>query len=191
MPNSLVPGRDEVSKMMPNAHFDCTVITPQHPADEPTMPPKKKRTVRWKDLEDTEAEKQHVGNTDTSAAELFKHKQRSGTKRRSPSPPLTNLMEVQQQMHRQEAAIRHACKLELQLLNQAKQVREKRSRMVDRLQRLKRKVRKLTADAAIAVDDGFVLPPVYGKQQQLKPCVVDMTTGDDDDDMKDRNMIVA
>jgi hypothetical protein len=169
------------------------------------LPFKKKLAVRWKD----QLDRDNNDNTDTSGAEILKHQINNlkpeddeimiveetkavprATPRRSPSPPLVNMKELQERIEKQELAIRRACKLELQLLNQAKHVREKRMRMVDRLQFMKRKVRRLVVINAhkngtdvndvlkmtatsnsngvaniIADDeDKFVLPPVLGQK---------------------------
>jgi hypothetical protein len=164
-------------------------------------------SVRWKDLSedrdgksmvDDEGDIMDDGSSLVAAAAEPKKKQKAATKRVSPPPPAEPLTaaELRQQIARQEALIKQACKLELHLLNQSKQVREKRGRMVTRLIRMKRKVAELydSSDGAPATNrsDGFVLPPVYCPPQKgaraattssasASPYVIDMTQAEPQD----------
>ena len=179
------------------------------------LPLKKQLVVRWKDqfdgdkydASDTEEVglskyhlniKQNVDDVGQDAATA------SRKSRPSTPPPLVDTSVLQKRIAKQERAIRAACKLELKLLNEAKQVRDRRSKMVERLQQMKRKARRLIVINAQmkgdilsevpvipsykdkGADDQFVLPPVWvgksksetcSKTDVMPPsCYVDMTT---------------
>ena len=138
---------------------------------------KKRLSVRWKDIEERGAG-DIVTLDEPDVPEELKREQsgarpsslRKYRRKRSPSPPISlTTKELQEHIQRQERSIRRACKLELKLLNQSKQVRDKRVRMVERLKRLKRKARKAVCNKA---NRDFLLPPVFSPK---KPTLIDMT----------------
>ena len=171
----------------------------------------KKLVVHWKD--DLDAGKHD--RIDTCSIEGVAEQREVCKKKSSSSVLLTNSkkhhqektkparrtrlsrQELQQLMRKQQAAIRHACELELQLLNKSAEVRQKRMRMVHRLQRMQRKL-KSPGDAkkhlcSCRCGDDFVLPPVYQPsshsstssfKKKRKPkvtCeVIDMTSSSDE-----------
>jgi hypothetical protein len=150
------------------------------------LPLKKQLVVRWKDqnMEDkhgdmvtSEAGTNKVRNGISNHSE--KTTKAAQEPIQSPPPPIIDTTVLQKRIAKQERAIRNACKIELKLLNEAKQVRGKRSKMVERLQQMKRKARRLIViNAQIKGDilgevavvpynksntmgDDFVLPPVW------------------------------
>lgn len=74
---------------------------------------------------------------------------------------------LEQLVRKQQEAIHHACELELELLNNSAAVRAKRMRMVQRLQRMQRKLNTSKNNSGGGADsssndiNSFVLPPVY------------------------------
>jgi hypothetical protein len=119
------------------------------------QPPLKKQLVlQWKDEEiavtecqETVAESKainFVGAKSTKAGTPFltPTDQTNTPKNQcvSPSRSNLNLMEYQEQVKKMERCVRSACEYELQLLNEAKSIRERRNRMVVRLKYMKRKV---------------------------------------------------
>jgi hypothetical protein len=157
------------------------------------LPLKKQMVVRWKDQsmeykqDDVVTSRRSLGNEKKvdGDSEAAKTKPVQGT-RQSPPPPIIDTDVLQKRIAKQERAIRNACKLELKLLNEAKQVRNKRSKMVERLQQMKRKARRLVViNAQIkgdilgevtvvpcssnnTMDDNFVLPPVWVEKSKTQ-----------------------
>jgi hypothetical protein len=154
---------------------------------------KKRLIVRWKDQFHENNDKSPTSNDQitskqpnvdaVSQAPVIKT---TATRLRQGSPSLSffNILEHQNQITEQELAIRDACKFELQLLNDAKFVREKRNRMVTHLQHMKHEVRRMivlsnqmknensTVNSVVTqalskrnehIDDNIALPPVFGQ----------------------------
>jgi len=186
--------------------------------DSPSEEDKRKKLgVHWKDDLDagehdridtcsiegvTSTEQREVCNKKPSSSTLLTNGEKHQQEKTKPARRTRlSRQELQQLMRKQQAAIRHACALELQLLNKSAEVRQKRMRMVHRLQRMQRKLKSSTADNAkkhvctcrCGGDDDFVLPPVYQSsshsastsfKKKRKPkvaCeVVDMTSSSDE-----------
>jgi hypothetical protein len=163
---------------------------------EPAAARKKTGGVKWKDLSndaphDVEAPAQdnYVGvvkkGTDDDHDEDGDALQQPATCRSpSPSSSLT-LMELEQHILKQESSIRRACELELKLLNQCTRVREKRSLMVQRLRKMKRKLQKLANEDKWTAGK-YSFPPEYYEHKpsssRTLPLMIDMTeTGSVDD----------
>ena len=176
------------------------------------LPLKKALSVHWKD----QSNRENAFNTETSDDEMLKveiNENISGIKtsltrrpkKRSPSPPHLDIKEYEQRMKKMKTTIGDACKLELKFLNQAKHVREKRTRMVEQLKHMRRKVQRFTvlnaqrglndsnssemdvvlvklSDGNVITDnddDDFVLPPVFHEKSsvaQSSSNFIDMTT---------------
>jgi hypothetical protein len=192
------------------------------------LPLENKTSVRWEDLEARGIDSARNAAAHPLSEDIpenyvplaSKCENFSGNKRRSPSPPPSRassslpddalvvaekkLAKLRYLMKKQESMIHKACRIELDLLNKARLVREKRARMVGRLQLMKRKLRKLTVETANSgakctaneSSSNFVLPPMFGKatkpqsspnqscfvkQRPSEPCIVDMTTDEDDE----------
>jgi hypothetical protein len=157
---------------------------------------KKRGAVKWKDLPndaphevEASAQDNHVGfvkkGTDDDHDEDGDALQQPATCRSpSPSSSLT-LMELEQHILKQESSIRRACELELKLLNQCTRVREKRSLMVQRLRKMKRKLQKLANEDKWTAGK-YSFPPEYYEHKpsssRTLPLMIDMTeTGSVDD----------
>lgn len=103
---------------------------------------------------------------------------REATRSPSPSTSLT-LLELEHDVKKQEESIRRACELELKLLNQCTRVREKRSRMVQRLRKLKRSMKKLASVDKWTIAQ-FSFPPEYEpSSSKAGPHMIDMTKSDE------------
>lgn len=178
------------------------------PIPNAKLPLKKALSVRWKDQSNRE-------NMETSDDDLLKAETDdeireitnplvTKPKKRSPSPPHLDIKEYEQRMKKLKTSIGEACKLELKYLNKAKQVRDKRTRMVERLKHMKRKAQRFSVlnaqrglndsnssemDVVVTKlsegnvitdndDDDFVLPPVFHEKtskKQFSSNFIDMT----------------
>jgi hypothetical protein len=164
-------------------------------------PLKKSLSVRWKDQADGEntcsadlSEEEIVTNDNEGEPTTCQKKNTNNKpKKRSPSPPHIDIKEYEMRMKKLKVSIGDACKSELKLLNQAKHVREKRNRLVERLKHMKRKIQRFTVlnaqrdttandmdiskDNATDDDDNFILPPVFVEKsnKQSSSNYVDMT----------------
>ena len=163
------------------------------------LPFKKQMILQWKDQEITiqgnEAKSAESKPIDIHVAKSQEDENayvltpKSSTPKNQRVSPLCNqkLVEYQDQVKKMERFIRSACEYELQLLNEAKSVREKRNRMVYRLKYLKLQVlrRSYMRSAKVKqdfidcsnifdsasrahqnvsfVDDDFPLPPVFNQ----------------------------
>lgn len=233
MPKSLVAEREDVALLLTmklsqqSMTMTHHLVSPTGSLDDrkiktKLLPLETKTSVRWQDLEARGIDCAVVNATAQSLSEDMLENRLpvasngehiSGRKRRSPSPPPLpdaalvvaekKLAKLRYHVKKQESMIHKACRIELELLNKARQVREKRARMVDRLQLVKRKLRKLTVETANSgtctaneSSASFVLPPMFGKTTKLQsppkqscfvkqrpsePCIVDMTTDEDDE----------
>lgn len=105
-----------------------------------------------------------------------------------------SLNDLKDEIAKQESKIRKTCAMELNYLNAAKKTREKRSRMVRRLEQMNSKVRSYEANREgrdqgetelSATTSGFVLPPTYrsvstaSKKHRTSESVIDMTNDED------------
>jgi exonuclease VII large subunit len=181
------------------------------PIPNAKLPLKKALSVRWKD----QSNRENALHTDVSDDEILKvetevdfHEMANPLtakpKKRSPSPPYLDIKEYEQRMKKLKTSIGDACKLELKFLNQAKHVRDKRTRMVERLKHMKRKAQRFSvlnaqrglndsnssemdvvstklSDGNVITDnddDDFVLPPVFhekASKAQTSSNYIDMT----------------
>jgi hypothetical protein len=73
--------------------------------------------------------------------------------------PIPTPDDLLSQLKKKEEKIRRACKLELHFLNQSKRICYKRMQLVSEMQQMKRKLRKVSVEAANR--DHFHLPPVF------------------------------
>jgi hypothetical protein len=161
-----------------------------HPSN--TAPLRKKRVgVKWKDLssdvpagvEGSAAENKNTDDfqnkdaeNDNDDCEADNVKQPTTCGSPSPSSSLT-LLELEQHILKQESSIRQACELELKLLNQCTRVREKRSLMVQRLRKMKRKMQKLANEDKWTART-YSFPPEYyapNLSSKTPPLMIDMT----------------
>lgn len=167
------------------------------PVPHMRLPLKKALSVHWKD----QSNRENASHTEAPDEEMRKGERdvemrednntiNTRTKKRSPSPPHLDIKEYECRMKKLKMSIGDACKLELKYLNRAKQVRDKRTRMVEKLKHMKRKAQRFTVlnaqrdhnnsnhsssstamDAVVSMrtsdrneisdDDDFVLPPVF------------------------------
>jgi len=139
-------------------------------------PDERKKLVHWKDETTDDLDHEEHDRIDTSSVhddadgedvEMTCCKKIAQADVSTKSSPRTRLsrQELQQLLRKQQAAIRHACQLELSLLNKSAQVRQKRMRMVQRLQRMQRKLEGKTSNAS----ETFLLPPVFQQTKNNKP----------------------
>jgi hypothetical protein len=160
-----------------------------HPSK--TAPMRKKRVgVKWKDLssdvpagvEGSAAENKNIDDfqedfeSEDDDCDANNMKQSTTCGSPSPSSSLT-LLELEQHILKQESSIRRACELELKLLNQCTRVREKRSLMVQRLRRMKRKMQKLANEDKWTART-YSFPPEYDASKpssKTPPLMIDMT----------------
>lgn len=164
-----------------NGSSCCTTTNQLKPAvKQPSK--KKKESVKWSSdvlrktgvSADASFRKQHILN-DPEAARKGQGRR---TANRSPSPSTSlTLLELEHDVKKQEASIRRACELELKLLNQCTRVREKRSRMVQRLRKLKRSMQKLAHVDKWTIAQ-FSFPPEYEVTPKARPIMIDMTQSD-------------
>jgi hypothetical protein len=206
VPLSLVVIKDASNKLSPTDKRRGRVS----PIPNVNLPLKKTLSVRWKD----QSNRENAFSNETLDEEMLKVETDedvrdvsnpliSKPKKRSPSPPHLDIKEYEQRMKKLKTSIGDACKLELKFLNQAKHVRDKRMRMVERLKHMKRKAQRFnvlnaqrgmmndsnsTSEMDVATtklpegnvtdDDDFVLPPVYQEKSTKKQSssnFIDMT----------------
>ena len=117
------------------------------------LPLKKALSVRWKDQSNAENAFSDAAISDDEVLKVVESDEdlpvvenslKTITKKRSPSPPHLDIKEYESRMKKLKTSIGEACKLELKYLNQAKQVRDKRTRMVEKLKHMKRKAQRFS-----------------------------------------------
>ena len=148
VPLSEVVRQDEILNISPTIKHRGRVSPVPH---NTRLPLKKALSVRWKDQSNLD----NASHTEGSDEEMLKGERDTDmrednnanhirTKKRSPSPPHLDIKEYECRMKKLKASIGDACKMELKYLNRAKQVRDKRTRMVEKLKHMKRKAQRFT-----------------------------------------------
>jgi hypothetical protein len=191
--STLLPNEEDLSSPSQPQSCDRSVKSKVLMTDS-SLPIKKRQqlAVRWNDQDELhrspasvafKAERNEVSAKCT--VQLEDSMKASNSSSNTPDTSGQLLQQLQLQIKKNQYKIRRACELELHYIKKSRRIYEKRIELIAEMEEIRKKIRKLSPDAA--EKDEFVLPPVLREdtastlldEQNTKPCVIDKTRDED------------